>query len=495
MLAFAACEARAQFDTNWAAMASEAKEQRECRDELSADIAREWLRVLPVESAVKISDPVVKQAAKAARKGAAPTEIFVAAGPRMLAYAVSMLGDAVDTKAEARDVEDLTREFRALKIPPLEKAFRTEGPAADYRINARLRAIKAKKRPECWSAFRDYVVAYDPRLKVMPTVGKDTKSPWASALLQTRPGIDDPGQKYSIPGEQCGETPAEHLEPGSAGRVLGRYDSLGFPEVVFLKYDNSDKSCSGLLLSQQWVVTAAHCVMTEGVRDDPAQLTVSLSRTLANERGMKPSSAKVKGDRVFVRDDYEKLAQKNASILLKAPHDLALIELATTLDVEFNSAVMNAEPPGAFLAALAGYGVNLAGKDGARLIDDTLDVGWVKVQGTPQLVNWIGFDPTYTSADKNSVPCPGDSGGPIYLNALKAPSAGDPPLLLPDRPAIGCKDERRQIIGIVSYIDAVRDRASWNDQACFQSVRGSGPTLSAHLDWICKTANLYCTGK
>jgi len=476
-------------DTNFAATASEATERRACSDKLSVSIAANWLRALPGETLDKLQDPVVKRAAQVARRGEVDKTTVLAAR-RMLAYTATVRG-IVNQDTVERTITDVRREFKGLKVPALAGALRSEGRGEELRIDAVVRAIRPDGHIACWEAFRDYVVSCDERLAQVPTEGRDARNPWLSVLQQTRPGIDEPSRKFDLPGAQCGVPAVDFFDPLPSGRVTGTYDSLGFPEVVFLKYA-SGKTCSGTLLSPVWVLTAAHCVLEENIPDDYATLTVSLNREVANSRGNKPSAASPKKDRVFVPSRYRELSEIKVRAEESALYDVALIELDTALDVPLQSAVWQATPPSNFIAALAGYGVNSSEKPDADAANDKLDVGWLKASANAQMIQWAGYDPAADDAEKNSVPCPGDSGGPIFLNAWKGANATGAPELRPSLPAVGCRDERRQIVGVVSFVDAIRNASSWKRSACFQWTRGGGATLAAHLEWICKTSGLYC---
>lgn len=488
-------ELRAQtfVDTNFAALASEDLEERTCVDSKSLSIAVEWLSVLKDETVNKLTDPVVKNAALAAKSGVI-NDFTKRAARRMLVDVVTRRG-IVDQKTVERTTTEVRREFRTIKIPTLGAALRSEGRGSEVTIGAVAQSIPSNRRIECGRAFREYLAIRDSRIDQMPTQVREMGIPWANALQQTRPGTDEPSRKFLVPGEQCGVAAKDHFTPLPTGRLTGTYDSIGFPEVVFLEYE-SGKTCSGTLLSPSWVLTAAHCVLENNVPDNYVSLTVWLNRAVANLYQDKPSSARVKKGRVFVLPQYRELSTKNVIPENKAPYDIALIELDTAFDVHLQSTVSKAQPPVVFLATLASFGTNLSDKKDQENINNKLDVGWLNVTANNKMVQWVGYDPSNNSAIENSVACRGDSGGPIFLNAWKSSNASVIPNTRPTIPAVGCQDERRQLVGVTSFIKPVQGGSLEKETPpCVQSTRGGGATVAQHLKWICETTRMYCGKK
>ncbi|XP_003449339.1 complement C2 [Oreochromis niloticus] len=79
-----------------------------------------------------------------------------------------------------------------------------------------------------------------------------------------------------------------------------------------------DKSCFGSIISQNWVLTAAHCFARESTGSVPRQLEI--------EYGLPPSQANVKFKRVIMHPSYSVSALKHRNVSEFYDYDVALVE-------------------------------------------------------------------------------------------------------------------------------------------------------------------------
>ncbi len=199
-------------------------------------------------------------------------------------------------------------------------------------------------------------------------------------------------------------------QEGERGRLVGaaeQVDSGALDWVGYVLVDGT--ACTGSLIAERWVLTAAHCVQTAGTQaSGRVFLGVTDARNLRSSYG-------IAIDQIVVHPDY----RSSSSTLDRVPSDLALLKLSrdpgvapVTLSTRRSAARNNAA------AELFGYGDRCFGcgqgailrrgetrfvgdkaiKTLARAFDGLLDR--VSLTHTADLTTGAGT-------------CSGDSGGPV----------------------------------------------------------------------------------
>lgn len=185
----------------------------------------------------------------------------------------------------------------------------------------------------------------------------------------------------------------EHAQHIVGGETTNTTD---YPSVVALEHGD-DWFCSGTLIDQDWVLTAAHCL------DDMAgmELQVRLDSTNLNFRNA--------GRRVAIAETYSHAGYNGVDW----DNDIALVRLAESITDREPTPIHRAHTPPATSVWQVGYGATGDSAEGGgilrRLKTTTIDCART---GDASIApdNVVCFDQT----DGNGT-CYGDSGGPSFV--------------------------------------------------------------------------------
>jgi hypothetical protein len=206
----------------------------------------------------------------------------------------------------------------------------------------------------------------------------------------------------------------------SAQAVVGGTDATGSGFVVALRVDlggNLQTACTGGLWKPKIVVTAAHCVVTEGTSDVVAASSVNIYSQGANVSNSRPVA---KATAIILSEGYT-----NSSTGFVEKNDIAFL----ILDKEIGTPLINRLASEAEVAAATANGKKLNFFGYGQTAKDS-EVSLIPLTLTQIPFQFLGAKTyVYGKTPAGAGACFGDSGGPVVLstateNLLVGPVAG-----------------------------------------------------------------------
>jgi Trypsin len=271
-----------------------------------------------------------------------------------------------------------------------------------------------------------------------------------------------------------------------AGRRCEQYSPSQFPEVVSI--NTGSQLCSGTLISNTWVITAAHCFGGNA----PANSQVRLQNgdwtippaALAQTQIYLDNAVTLSNKADQTRNITKVVGYRNYGGLDSAPPlvgDIALVELSSPFpDRAVQPAMLAQREDFSQAVTLAGFGYSNA--DGGTL--DQFNVTWPISTGKPSAAGQFSFDPSASKTGKDAF-CEGDSGGPVFAGRYRGCKAGD---RSPER-------RPRLLQGLMSYLvpgdQGTGNAATRHANACMSSnvMAMQDLTNADTRRWICITTS------
>ncbi|KAM3936964.1 serine protease ami-like [Leptodactylus fuscus] len=191
------------------------------------------------------------------------------------------------------------------------------------------------------------------------------------------------------------------------GRILGGSESRlnSRPYMVSLQVDGTH-ICGGLLISDEWVLSAAHC--------KPNSVNKTLQAVLGTIALSKPQKI-YNIDTMIIHPQYNRTTKHHDLLLVKLPEKVPLMNSIHPLPYQTEDIVIDEKT----LCLVAGWGkIKNTGKK-----PDNLNEAWVPVI-SPKTCNRADYyhgdiTPNMICAgDKKRDSCEGDSGGPLICNGV-----------------------------------------------------------------------------
>lgn len=225
-----------------------------------------------------------------------------------------------------------------------------------------------------------------------------------------------------------------------------------FPYYSFLRAINANGgniACGGSLISNQWVLTAAHCL----IKAVSVDVHLGISATNINE----PGHVRFRSRSIFLHPEY---------VQSRAQNDIALIRLPRT--VQRSSTIQPIKLPSTCEAVenrdavATGFGVM---HTGANAIPSTLQYTRLKTISRIECVEQFPFLVKNSAvlcaeSDKQSSVCSGDSGGPLV------------------------DIENETLLGVADFVDG---------EGCDSGLPQGFQRVPSHLDWINSVTRIKIT--
>lgn len=260
------------------------------------------------------------------------------------------------------------------------------------------------------------------------------------SLISASAWLECGKSKYADAGDM--ELPA----PTIVGGIPARRSE--FPWQVSLKR-NGNLFCSGTIINQNWILTAAHCVF----RTNPKAFTATAGEHLLREK--EPLEKEYSLAKVITHPSYQKPSRYS--------HDFALMKVNGTMDLNEN-AWPACQPEKAnkyegVKSAVSGWGtIRVGGSISNELLYTTLNITTNQYCIGFYGQSMISDDMMCATDNKGSIErdsCQGDSGGPLVTKG---------------------KDGLFSLIGVVSW-----------GKGCASRSPGVYARVSYVHDWILKT--------
>jgi hypothetical protein len=307
--------------------------------------------------------------------------------------------------------------------------------------------------------------------------------------------VDSGLRDCEIPFDQLREkSPACRSTALNGGRRCEQYSPTQFPEVVAIvsKTESGQQICTGVLISDSWVITAAHCIIgndptSKHSGDGETDLMVIPGSADAyvvsapNTYTLSPADRNRSAVRAVVYRKYGGIGS-----VPPFKDDLALLELSASFP---KYAVLPAilAPPQSFsqMSTLAGFGYSNA--DGGTIGQFNLTWPLPLKRANGQLT----FTPGDGAGDNKSAFCQGDSGGPVFAGRYRGCKQHD-----------AAPEPRPRVLqGLISFDRPGPSNSRGNDamrssQSCMNASEMSmqDVTLNDRRHWICAATGNAANG-